>query len=434
MATMEVEIMSREIIKPSSPTPLSQRWYNLSLLDQMSYRMYIPIVLFYPSNDGDNSVEFSNELNKSLSEILNRYYPLAGRIGDGGIECNDKGIDFFEARVSCPLEGFLNHPEFEALNLLVPDQIQSNKLDLSSTLIVQITFFDCGGMAIGVSICHKVADISTMSAFLNDWAAMARQSEEKEEISAQFITSFFPPDHSPLDIPEYVPKKRNCVARRFVFNATKLDALKTLATSHGVENPTRVQVVTALLYKCADAASKASSDSPTASDLVQMVNLRQLVIPPLPEKSFGNMAWCFKISAQEEGEVEFHDLVAQLKEGVAGFRLTYGKSFSWDELFRLMSDFRKSFGSLLKRTENIVRFTCTSWCRSPLYNVDFGWGKLIWISCPSAMWNTIILMDARRGDGIEALVSLEEQNMNVFEHDEELLRFASLNPSPYETH
>lgn len=41
-------------------------------------------------------------------------------------------------------------------------------------------------------------------------------------------------------------------------------------------------------------------------------------------------------------------------------------------------------------------------------------------------------MDTRNGDGIEALVSLEEQNMNVFEHDEELLRFASLNPNAFE--
>ena len=434
LATMKPEITRRETIKPSSPTPNSQRWYKLSLFDQMSYGVYIPIILFYTSNGGDNPVDFSHRLSglkKSLSETLTRYYPLAGRIGDGGsIECNDKGVDFFEARMHCHLQGFLNHPEFEALNLLAQGQIQCNNLDLSSTLIVQITFFDCGGMAIGVSMSHKVADISSMSAFLNDWATMARQSGEAE-ISAQFITSFFPP-HDSLDIPEYVPRKINRVVRRFVFNASKLDALKTLATSHGVENPTRVQVVTALLYKCADAASRAVSDSPRASDLVQMVNLRRLVIPPLPDKSFGNLVWCFSISATEEGEVEFHDLVAQLKEGIAGFRLTYGISFSWYELSRLVSEFRKASASSFKRKGNMVRFTCTSWCRSPLYQVDFGWGKPVWISCTNVMWNTFILMDTRSGDGIEALVSLEEQNMNVFEHDEELLRFASLNPNAFE--
>ena len=87
LATMKPEIISRETIKPSFPTPHSQIWYKLSVFDQMSYGVYIPIIQFYTSNGGDNLVDFSHRLSrlkKSLSETLTRYYALAGRIGDGG--------------------------------------------------------------------------------------------------------------------------------------------------------------------------------------------------------------------------------------------------------------------------------------------------------------------------------------------------------------
>jgi len=38
-------------------------------------------------------------------------------------------------------------------------------------------------------------------------------------------------------------------------------------------------------------------------------------------------------------------------------------------------------------------------------------------------------MDTRDGEGIEAIVNMEENYMTKFEHEVELLRHASLNPS-----
>ena len=55
----------------------------------------------------------------------------------------------------------------------------------------------------------------------------------------------------------------------------------------------------------------------------------------------------------------------------------------------------------------------------------------MWVSigaCPDK--NVIILMDNRSGDGIEAFVTLEEQEMAAFECDEELLAYAAVNPTP----
>ena len=322
----------------------------------------------------------------------------------------------------------------EALNLFVPGDNQ----ELNSALAVQITFFECGGMAVGASMSHKVGDFSTLITFIKDWAAMTRHSGE-EVLFPEFINSFLPPNDS-LIVREYEVTKGDTVSvtRRFVFSATNLDKLKALATSHGVENPTRVQVAAALIYKCSLSASRLTAVSDQKpSFLLHMVNLRKIVVLPLPEKSFGNMVWYFTVSADtKESKVEFHSLVGQLKEGIARFRLAHRRStFTGDELSSKICEFMKEadiFHSPVA-TNHMVTYSCTGWCRFPLYQVDFGWGKPIWVSSSTRWWNTNILMDTRNGDGIEALVTLGEQDMTVFEQDEEFLQFASVNPIALDT-
>ncbi|KAI3925844.1 hypothetical protein MKW92_019325, partial [Papaver armeniacum] len=100
---MKVQVISKEFIKPSTPTPPHLGNFKLSLIDQLLPPVYVPIVVFYPANDGhesNNNDECSkaNMLKKSLSETLTRYYPLAGRIRDNIlVECNDEGVDYIEA-------------------------------------------------------------------------------------------------------------------------------------------------------------------------------------------------------------------------------------------------------------------------------------------------------------------------------------------------
>ncbi|KAF5470856.1 hypothetical protein F2P56_011344 [Juglans regia] len=78
----------------------------------------------------------------------------------------------------------------------------------------------------------------------------------------------------------------------------------------------------------------------------------------------------------------------------------------------------------------IVDMLCVTWCRNPLYDADFGWGKPTWVTVATMVLNNpIVLMDTRDGSGIEAWITLSEEDMALFEHDKELLEFASFNPS-----
>lgn len=66
----------------------------------------------------------------------------------------------------------------------------------------------------------------------------------------------------------------------------------------------------------------------------------------------------------------------------------------------------------------------------PLYESGFGWGKHIWVTIPDYKFKNVIMMMATNdGKGIEALVSLNKEEMALFEQDPELLAFGALNPS-----
>ncbi|KAB2601211.1 vinorine synthase-like [Pyrus ussuriensis x Pyrus communis] len=99
---INVEVIHKEIIKPSSPTPHHLRYLPLSVFDQFKYEIYLPHVVFYPSSSEEHSLvaEKSELLKKSLSEALTQFYPFAGEFKyNDSINCDDRGAVFLEAQV-----------------------------------------------------------------------------------------------------------------------------------------------------------------------------------------------------------------------------------------------------------------------------------------------------------------------------------------------
>ncbi len=76
--SMKVEILSRKLIKPATPTPPHLRSLKISSIDQLAPPTYVTFILYYHAN-GDENDGKRKGLQKSLSEILTLYYPLAGR-------------------------------------------------------------------------------------------------------------------------------------------------------------------------------------------------------------------------------------------------------------------------------------------------------------------------------------------------------------------
>ncbi|KAK2980832.1 hypothetical protein RJ640_020484 [Escallonia rubra] len=66
----EVEIISKENIKPASLTPLHFRKYRLSGLDQLFPHLYAPLVFYYPKNENAASEDAIHERSQRLKQSL----------------------------------------------------------------------------------------------------------------------------------------------------------------------------------------------------------------------------------------------------------------------------------------------------------------------------------------------------------------------------
>ncbi|XWS63795.1 hypothetical protein CRYUN_Cryun06bG0132700 [Craigia yunnanensis] len=434
--TMElrVETFLTEAIKPSSPTPINLKIFKLSLLDQMTPVAYIPLIFWYPAQGAANdrfaeAKERSRWLKKSLSETLTRFYPFAGRISNNLIECNDEGVDYIEARVNCLLQDILKQPDGEVLRKFLPIQTESTEAATGRILLVKVNFFQCGGMAIGVSISHKIADLCTLGKFINSWAATTQGSSSVLFPEFGCAASFLPPTDLSFTMPAMEFKYQKAAMRRLVFDASKISMLKARSASTSVPQPTRIEAVAALIWKCGVAASTSNLGGFTKpSVLRQVVNLRKRLKPPLPENSVGYLVSYFTVQTQDS-ETELQGLVKQLRNGIREFSENYVKKLRGSEVISTIFEAAKEVGNLSKRND-IDFYNCLSWCRFDLYEADFGWGKPIWVSVAGAsVPNIFLLMDTSDGEGIEAWVSLSEAEMAFFERNEELLAFASVDPS-----
>ncbi|KAL5055421.1 hypothetical protein RYX36_036103, partial [Vicia faba] len=348
------------------------------------------------------------------------YYPFAGRFKDQrSIECNDKGVPFLVANITrTKLSTILKNPNEKLLNPLFPDDLQWKMMEWNeSILIFQINCFPCGGIVISVCACHKIIDTTTAFNFMNDWSKLNREQElESKSTSASLLPynllcagdTIFSLGNLP-NFPEvdFVIEK-TIVRKRFVFEASKLKLLKNLVNfnSHVVENPTRVEVVTALIYKCM--VSTLGLNFKTTS-LQMAVNLRTRMNPPLSNKCVGNLVWILFVI-----NPELHDLEFRIRQGLREFCEVYLKKLGGKEKdLSFICECLKQLTTTVSKSDNnqsLIAFA--SWCKFPMYEADFGWGKPIWVTtsaCPAR--NAIILMDTRDGDGIEVIVSMDENDM-----------------------
>ncbi|KAK9006814.1 hypothetical protein V6N11_019145 [Hibiscus sabdariffa] len=76
---MEVQITSKQIIKPSSSELHLLKPFKLSFSDQLGISMYSPGILFYakPSDSNIDGSQFLDRLKQSLSKALTQFYPVA---------------------------------------------------------------------------------------------------------------------------------------------------------------------------------------------------------------------------------------------------------------------------------------------------------------------------------------------------------------------
>ncbi|XP_050366651.1 stemmadenine O-acetyltransferase-like [Argentina anserina] len=472
MKILEVEVVSEVKIKPSFPTPSHLRTFKLSLLDQLIPAPYAPIILFYDPTTTITTAKRLEILKVSLSEALTAFYPLAGKLRDDelSVECNDEGAVFIEARVKhFSLHEFLRCPELfdSLLNQFLPGSITYTSSGNFVTNI-QANVFQCGGIAIGICISHKLLDGAALCTFLKSWTGISRRllsgSSEKEAppwISPNLFAaaSLFPTNgdmwlrDSSLHMwgSLFIQGKESSVTRRFVFDASAIATLKLNAQMARKKSPTRVEVVSAFLWQCCMAASKEKHNFQRPSLLTHIVNLRSKLLNAMDDSdsdlqySTGNLLWMAAARSyigdsddddeqQEQQNSVLPGLVSELRNALSRIDADFAKEMQGKQGKSLMIDSLE--GITNSDGLDLDYYAFSSWCKFGWYEAaDFGWGKPAWVSsigsssAPHFM-NLIILVDTKSGDGIEAWVTLDQRQMALLEADSNLNKLASVDPSP----
>ncbi|KAK6131053.1 hypothetical protein DH2020_035206 [Rehmannia glutinosa] len=416
------------------------------MLDQISPSALLNYILYFPctieiTDPESFSTQTTEQLKHSLSLILTRFYPLAGRVNIDGqsIICNDQGVPFLVAKF--PGQKLSDHlppnPNLISRRRLIPcdaDQVSPGP----SVARIQANYFDCGGVAIGVIFWHKVLDGISICNFLNSWAAATTRGLSNDAAWPNYIAQYlFPHREDPPGRPGFltITKNGKSVRRRYVFDALSISELKA-KSSVLVQRPTRVEVVSALIWKCFMAVSLANNCS--ASVVSHVVNLRRRAEPPFPSECFGNFIG-FTAATNENNIEKDHGLahlVRKIRDGISKIDGDYINRMYGDEgLSGYRQNLRLTWSDV---PEGADVLKITSWCGFGLYtSADFGWGKPVWLaSCDtgcdsgSPFSNVVWLMDTRDGDGIEAWVTLDENYMSVFNDVEDLRALACINPCP----
>ncbi|CAM8967431.1 unnamed protein product [Rhodiola kirilowii] len=154
--------------------------YDFSVLDRTMEHNHLKAVYYYRTRPGKYSTgELTSRLRESLSAMLTWYPMVTGRLvrdenGHWMIKCNDAGVRTVEATATGSVEECLRDLDRgKEMENFIHWEDMFYKTYYWSTFYVQITEFEEGGVAIGLSCTHLLADPTTTAMFIKAWADTA---------------------------------------------------------------------------------------------------------------------------------------------------------------------------------------------------------------------------------------------------------------------
>eukprot|EP00250_Pteridium_aquilinum_P010584 c19494_g1_i1 orf=188-1603(+) len=465
---MKVTIRRSNLVKPAEETPKRVLWN--SNVDLVIPRIHTPSVYFYKRANyardqgnvhRDDDFFSYDVLEKALGKVLVPFYPMAGRLlmnpNDDRIyiNCNAEGVLLVEADVDADVEYFGDFAPTLALRQLVPYVNCTGDISSYPLLVLQVTFFRCGGVSLGVGMQHHVADGVSGIHFINTWADMARGKDitqnpfidrtllrARDPPTPKFphIEYQSPPALLPTTCNHHNDEKMNGVAvaqngNSLVAHHHKSDVNGDVnATTPGIFHLTRAQVVelrskatntvtqttystyeavSAHVWRCVSKARELSGEQETK--LYIATDGRTRLQPPLPCGYFGNVIFTASPIAQV-GELESKPL------SLGAQRIRDALARMDDEYLRSALDYlqlQPSLDALVRgahtfRTPNLG---ITSWTRMPIHECDFGWGRPIFMGPAGIPFEGLayIIPSASGDGGISVSLALAPHHMPAFE-------------------
>ncbi|RLM70153.1 shikimate O-hydroxycinnamoyltransferase-like [Panicum miliaceum] len=366
-----ITVRRSTMVRPARETPRRRLW--LSNLDLVAPRTHTPSVRFYRRRpDGAAGCFFDGErMRRALAEALVPFHPLAGRLGraeDGRLEldCNGEGALFVEADAAgATVDDYGDFAPTPELRRLVPAVECADDVSAFPLLVLQVTYFKCGGVCLGVGTQHHVSDGLSASHFISSWSAVCRGARiaSMPFVDRTLLRARDPPtpqfEHleyhpaAPALVSSTPPSAATAVA---IFKLTRADLGRLQSQLHGpagggeggaARRLSTFAVVAAHVWRCACLARGLRPEQPTT-----------LFTAP--------------------------DLSVVLRRGASTF--------------------------------NDANLKLVSWAQMPVQDADFGWGRPVFMG-PGGIAREglgFVLPSAEGDGGMSVAISLQAEHMENF--------------------
>ncbi|KAK8581326.1 hypothetical protein V6N12_071555 [Hibiscus sabdariffa] len=426
--TMIINVKESTMVRPAGETPRRSLW-NANV-DLVVPRFHTPSVYFYRPTGAANFFE-PQVMKEALSKALVPFYPMAGRLKrdeDGRIEidCNAEGVLFVEAETTSVIDDFGDFAPTLELRQLIPTVDYSGGISTYPLLVLQVTYFKCGGASLGVGMQHHAADGFSGLHFINTWSDMARGLDLTIPpfIDRTLLRARDPPqpvfhhiEYQPppaLNTPPQSTGPESTAVSIFKLTREQLNALKAKSKEDGNNvNYSSYEMLSGHVWRSVCKARGLTDDQGTK--LYIATDGRSRLRPPLPPGYFGNVIFTATPIA------------------VAGDLMLkptwYAASRIHDALVRMDDDYLRSaldFLELQPDLTALVRgahtFKCpnlgiTSWVRLPIHDADFGWGRPIFMGPGGIPYEglSFVLPSPNNDGSLSVAISLQTEHMKVFE-------------------
>ncbi|XP_031376181.1 shikimate O-hydroxycinnamoyltransferase-like isoform X2 [Punica granatum] len=428
---MIIAVKESTMVRPASETPSYALWN--SNVDLVVPSMHTPSVYFYRPTGASDFFD-PTVLKSALSRALVPFYPMAGRLKrdeDGRIEidCNGEGVLFVVAETTSKVDDFGDFAPTLELRKLIPAVDYSAGITSYPVLVLQVTYFKCGGASLGVGMQHHVADGFSGLHFVNSWSDIARGLDVSVPpfIDRTLLRARDPPqpqfEHIEYQPPPALKAPPSQAAHKpgtepttvSIFRMTKeqLGTLKGKSQDGNTVQYSSYEMLAGHVWRCACKARGLPDDQETK--LYIATDGRARLHPPLPPGYFGN--------------VIFTATPLAVAGDLQSKPTWYAASRIHDALVRMDNDYLRSALDYLELQPDLsalVRgahtFRCpnlgiTSWVRLPIHDADFGWGRPIFMGPGGIAYEGLafVLPSPDNDRSLSVAISLQTEHMKVFE-------------------
>nr|QQH14913.1 shikimate O-hydroxycinnamoyltransferase isoform 1 [Cirsium japonicum] len=424
---MKISVKESTMVKPAEETPMIKLWN--SNVDLVVPNFHTPSVYFYRPTGAGNFFN-PTAMKDSLSRALVPFYPMAGRLSrdeDGRIEidCRGQGVLFVEADSDGVIDDFGDFAPTLELRKLIPAVDYSAGIESYSLLVLQVTYFRCGGVSLGVGMQHHAADGASGLHFINAWSDMARGLDLTVQpfIDRTLLRARDPPvpvfQHveyqpaPPMKKSEPESVSGQTVVSMFKLTREQLNGLKAKSKEDGnLINYSSYEMLSGHVWRSVCKARGLKDDQDTK--LYIATDGRARLQPALPEGYFGNVIFTTTPLAVA-GELQNRPT-------------WYAASKIHDALKKMNNDYLKSaldYLELQPDLKALVRgahtFKCpnlgiTSWARLPIHDADFGWGRPIFMGPGGIAFEglSFVLPSPINDGSLTIAISLQAEHMKLF--------------------